>query len=211
MPIRDAAEERRAPPVPDPPMTAPLVVPNVLSDAACEALVAAASNATESVRSHQLLDALGAPIPNSRRSDEVRVAAEVLRPLREALAPLTDTCRTHFATPDLEVLRPARLLRYRRGDAISQHRDAGLDVVAGRSGQRIVSFSLLLSDPRDFTGGDLIGYGLHRIPGFERLGKVLALEQGDAVFFLSQMQHEVTEVTEGTRLVAIGHLGSWLD
>ena len=209
MPSAEGAGSARRLPGPDGPLAVPLVIGGLVSEQTAAGLVATTSAATRVLRSRLLPDEHGEPIPDSRRSDEVLLDESVLGPVRQAVDRSVGTCREHFGDDSLQVIRPARVLRYRPGDAIAQHRDAGVDTVDGRRAVRIVSFSIMLSDPDDFDGGDLIGYGLHRVPGFERLGKVLGLGRGDAVFFTSRMQHEVSPVTRGTRVVAIGHLGRW--
>lgn len=209
MPSGERIAQTMRPPAPDLPLAEPLVFRGLVSLQEASELVRASEAESRVVRSRLLPDDAGRPIPDSRRSDEVLLDEFTLGPLRQTVESCLPTCREHFDDDELQVIRPARLLRYRIGDAIGQHRDAGRDRVGGREAVRLVSFSILLSDPVDFAGGDLIGYGLVRIPGFERLGKVLPLGLGDAVFFPSRLQHEVSAVTRGTRVVAIGHLGRW--
>jgi PKHD-type hydroxylase len=62
---------------------------------------------------------------------------------------------------------------------------------------RKLSFSILLSDPSDFEGGDLI---LHNSKYPESLPK----KQGQINFFPSWTLHEVTPVTKGTRISLVG-------
>ena len=52
--------------------------------------------------------------------------------------------------------------------------------------------TLLLSDPKDFTGGDLM---------FSEMGdeKPLPLKQGQAIFFASFLRHKVAPVKKGIR------------
>jgi PKHD-type hydroxylase len=72
-----------------------------------------------------------------------------------------------------------------------------IDTLLTDSYPRKLSFSILLSDPNDFEGGDLL---LH-------LGKTPTegyREQGKATFFNSMLLHEVTPVTKGTRYSLVG-------
>jgi PKHD-type hydroxylase len=65
------------------------------------------------------------------------------------------------------------------------------------SGQRKLSFSILLEDPELYTGGDLV---LHYKPQPYTVKR----EQGVATVFPSTMLHEVTPVTKGTRYSLVG-------
>jgi len=65
----------------------------------------------------------------------------------------------------------------------------------GQQGQnpiRKISMTLLLSDPSEFTGGDLL---------FSEMGehKPLPLKQGQAIFFASFLRHKVAPVKKGIR------------
>ena len=64
----------------------------------------------------------------------------------------------------------------------------------GQTGQhpiRKISMTCLLSDPSEFTGGDL---------AFDNAGKnKIQLEQGQAMFFASFMRHRVEPVKKGIR------------
>jgi PKHD-type hydroxylase len=65
----------------------------------------------------------------------------------------------------------------------------------GQQGQnpiRKISMTCLLSDPSEFTGGDLL---------FSEMGdqKPLPLKQGQAIFFASFLRHKVAPVKKGVR------------
>ena len=64
---------------------------------------------------------------------------------------------------------------------------------------RKISFTLQLSDPKDYEGGDLC---LHLKSKPEKMKK----ERGDVVIFPSYVLHEVTPVTKGTRYSLV----SWI-
>jgi PKHD-type hydroxylase len=64
---------------------------------------------------------------------------------------------------------------------------------------RKISFTLQLSDPKDYEGGDLC---LHLGSEPEKMKK----ERGDVVIFPSYILHEVTPVTKGTRYSLV----SWI-
>lgn len=80
---------------------------------------------------------------------------------------------------------------YTDGEGLGTH----TDLVAKHpwTWDRTVSFSILLSDRKDFTGGDLIVNG-----------KTVRTGVGDLVGFTSVTPHGVTPVTRGTRYVWLG-------
>jgi hypothetical protein len=89
------------------------------------------------------------------------------------------------------VEHPMQLLRYgaESADGYVAHMDIG-----SASSLRKLSFSLLLSDPATFDGGDL-SFGTP-FP--------LARTQGTLTIFPSFLQHAVTPVTRGDRYVIVG-------
>ena len=71
------------------------------------------------------------------------------------------------------------------------------DTMFRNNGSRKLSFSILLSDENSFVGGDLL---LH----YTKDGVTALKQQGTAVAFPSNMLHEVSPVTEGTRYSLVG-------
>jgi PKHD-type hydroxylase len=65
------------------------------------------------------------------------------------------------------------------------------------TGTRKLSFSILLSDPESYEGGELL---LH----YKKEPHQAAREQGLSVIFPSAMLHEVTPVTKGIRYSLVG-------
>ena len=96
----------------------------------------------------------------------------------------------------------------RPGDFFRNHRD---DAECGRGGasNRQVSIVLFLTDQKtetvtgDFAGGTITFYGLMDFPDSQRYGLGLVGEKGLLVAFRSDMRHEVTEVTGGTRVTVV--------
>jgi PKHD-type hydroxylase len=77
----------------------------------------------------------------------------------------------------------------------SAHRDTKSNAEFGL--MRKLSFSLQLTDPSEYEGGDLIlDQGFHPEPASKKLG--------DITFFLSSVVHEVTPVTKGERHALVG-------
>jgi PKHD-type hydroxylase len=75
----------------------------------------------------------------------------------------------------------------------SKHIDCGMnDNIEYYVDIRKLSFSIQLSDPKDYEGGELIIYN-------ENKKALMPKERGTIIFFSSNLLHEVTPVTKGTR------------
>lgn len=64
---------------------------------------------------------------------------------------------------------------------------------------RKLSFSLMLSDPTDFEGGEFIV----SLFGTEAKTETLKLKKGDLVIFYSHLPHKVAPVTKGERITLV--------
>lgn len=73
------------------------------------------------------------------------------------------------------------------------HRDTGVDSASSR---RLLSLSIQLNCPRDYSGGNLEIFPY-------ATGDSLRANQGDGVLFESTRYHRVTPVLEGTRLALV--------
>lgn len=89
------------------------------------------------------------------------------------------------------------VLKYGVGGHFQWHRDSG---DASIRPQRKLSFTVLLSDPADYDGGDF-----QIFDGGERTVK--AKDKGTFIVFPSDTQHRVTEVTRGERYTLVGWIG----
>jgi len=103
---------------------------------------------------------------------------------------LSDINLNHFMF-DVKITEPAQYTEYNKGgfynwhsDMVTQYKKENISTI------RKISMTCLLSDPSEFSGGDLI---------FSKEDKVNKLQQGQAVFFASFLPHMVTKVTKGTR------------
>ena len=87
---------------------------------------------------------------------------------------------------------PAQFTEYPKGGFYDWHMDLNAFGQEGQNPVRKISMTLLLSDPKDFTGGDLM---------FSEMGgeKPLPLKQGQAIFFASFLRHKVAPVKKGIR------------
>lgn len=115
----------------------------------------------------------------------------------------------HFDTALGECQTP-QFLSYTQGDYFRAHVDAARSERSTASiVQRRVSVVVFLntqdnpSDAGDYSGGDLVLYGL--LPGEQwgKYGAAVPSAPGTLVAFPSHMRHEVTEVTRGTRATVV--------
>jgi PKHD-type hydroxylase len=91
---------------------------------------------------------------------------------------------------DLSLIENVQFTRYRstQGAFYDKH----VDMLYSSTGTRKLSVTIQLSDPDDYTGGELL---LHESNDPLRPLR----DQGIGIFFPSWMMHEVTPVTKGTR------------
>jgi PKHD-type hydroxylase len=94
-------------------------------------------------------------------------------------------------------LHTLRFSRCGSGEGYGRHVDNAY-MAGGRSD---LSFTLFLSDPDDYSGGDLV----LEDAGGER---VVRLPAGHALVYPSSLLHRVEPVTDGERLVAVGWIQS---
>ena len=111
------------------------------------------------------------------------------------LTDLTINVNTNFFNYDLVSLESLQLSEYDEfyEGKYGKHVDYGFDSLINRK----LSFSLQLSDPQEYEGGDLI---LHHSSNPATMSK----EKGTLVFFPSFLLHEVTEITKGKRRSLVG-------
>ena len=98
----------------------------------------------------------------------------------------------HFGFENVGITEPAQFTEYPKGGFYDWHMDLNAFGQDGQNPIRKISMTLLLSDPKDFTGGDLM---------FSEMGdnKPLPLKQGQAIFFASFLRHKVAPVKKGIR------------
>ena len=95
----------------------------------------------------------------------------------------------HFGFENVQITEPAQFTEYPKGGFYDWHMD--LDVHGQHEPPiRKISMTCLLSDPSEFTGGDL---------EFTEKNKINNLKQGQAIFFASFLRHRVAPVKKGTR------------
>lgn len=98
-----------------------------------------------------------------------------------------------FILTDLESLQ---FTIYNEGQYYKSHLDLDNNLSAGNI-QRKLSFSVQLTDPSEYEGGELLAYTSEKPIVAEK-------SLGSATFFPSFLLHEVTPVTKGKRTALVG-------
>jgi len=97
----------------------------------------------------------------------------------------------HFMFDGVRLTEPAQFTEYPKRGFYDWHMDLNPFGQTGEHPIRKISMTCLLSDPVEFSGGDLV---------FDDTGKnKVVLKQGQAVFFASFMRHRVEPVKKGIR------------
>ena len=103
----------------------------------------------------------------------------------------------HFGFEGMKLTEVGQFTHYIKGGFYNWHMD---NVIIGKTQPpvRKISMTLLLSDPSTFEGGEL---------EFMSKGKTAKLQQGQAIFFASWLQHRVKPVTKGERFSLVMWFG----
>jgi len=99
----------------------------------------------------------------------------------------------HFGFDGVTLTEPAQFTEYPKKGFYDWHMDLNAFGASGENPIRKISMTCLLSDPSEFTGGELM---------FSDAGgdkKPLDLKQGQAIFFASFLRHKVAPVKKGIR------------
>jgi predicted 2-oxoglutarate/Fe(II)-dependent dioxygenase YbiX len=89
----------------------------------------------------------------------------------------------------LEMIEFAQYTEYNKSSHYNWHMDSEIEF-SKEPPVRKISMSILLSDPKEFVGGEL---------EFIEEGKPMELKKGEAVFFASFIRHRVKPVKKGIR------------
>jgi predicted 2-oxoglutarate/Fe(II)-dependent dioxygenase YbiX len=132
-----------------------------------------------------------------------QVSLELACMIRDRLEELRPDLETHFRMP-LSLKEKPQFLSYEPGGHYSAHRDVPSEPISSRAQitRRLVSIVIFLndrSDPRTYSGGDLILYGLSADPEWKDYGLPVEPETGLLVTFGSGTLHEVQPVRGGRR------------
>ena len=90
--------------------------------------------------------------------------------------------------------------RYDVGMSYDRHVDNAL-MSNGRMWRTDISFTIFLSSPSEYEGGELVIEGVDDEKSYK-------LEAGSAIIYPATTLHRVNPITEGTRLVAVGWVQS---
>ncbi|RYF95448.1 MAG: 2OG-Fe(II) oxygenase [Caulobacteraceae bacterium] len=137
-----------------------------------------------------------ATVSLARRSTRLIAAPDTDALLRDRLDAARPALEQHFQRP-LGGLEPLQLLRYGPGDYFVAHQDGNTPLIHDDTRHRRVSVSLLLSDPADWTGAELVFHG-------EGPRQTAGVPAGGAIAFRSETTHEVTPLLTGERLSVAG-------
>ena len=98
----------------------------------------------------------------------------------------------HFGFDGVTLTEQAQFTEYPKKGFYDWHMDLNAFGASGENPIRKISMTCLLSDPSEFTGGELM---------FSDAGqqKPLDLKQGQAIFFASFLRHKVAPVKKGIR------------
>lgn len=102
--------------------------------------------------------------------------------------------------------RPLLFNRYETGMSYGSHVDdaiMGLTPQGGEAGRADISFTVFLSDPESYDGGELV---IESSAGEQ----AYKLQAGQGVLYPSTSLHRVAEVTRGVRLAAVGWVQSFV-
>ena len=97
----------------------------------------------------------------------------------------------HMMFDGVRLTEPAQFTEYPKGGFYDWHIDLNPFGQTGQHPIRKISMTCLLSDPSEFTGGDLAFE--------ENANNKIQLQQGQAIFFASFMRHRVEPVKKGIR------------
>lgn len=97
-----------------------------------------------------------------------------------------------------------QLAKYEEGDFFKLHTDSLLDYTTAKKGKcRKLSMSVQLSDPNDYDGGELQVYIPNQTKNKSFKVETLSNEQGAGIIFPSFLDHSVSKLKTGTRLVLV--------
>jgi len=171
---------------------------NIFSSEECDRIIALGKNATTAT---PLADALvsgnNVAQPTIRKSkiSWLQSNVEATRWLYEKLTVIVLDANNEYFNFDLHEIESLQFTQYegQMGEFYTKHND----INRGRSIIRKLSFSIQLTDPSDYSGGQLLFHtGYSPILG--------PIDRGCMTFFPSFVLHEVTPVTAGIRYSLVG-------
>ncbi len=150
---------------------------------------------------------------NVRRTVTKEVSGETRSLLGEKLTEAKAELEAYFGV-ELTHPQEPQFLFYRKGDFFQVHTDIGTnpklpEAVRGRKVSAVVFLNDESEEPGEdtYSGGSLIIYGILKDPRFESRGFRVPGTAGMLLAFRSDLFHEVTPVTSGSRYTVV----SWFD
>lgn len=127
-----------------------------------------------------------------RKATRIAAPPKVRERVDAALARVMPQLAERFSTPLASCEEP-QFLRYRIGDYFVAHQDGNTPLIRDETRHRRVSAIILLSDPAEYDGGELLFHlgWPNRVAVPNARGSLLA--------FRSEQTHEVTPLTRGER------------
>jgi predicted 2-oxoglutarate/Fe(II)-dependent dioxygenase YbiX len=146
---------------------------------------------------------------NVRKTMHASISEATAFVVKERLSALKPNLEDHFKL-SLSGCESPQFLVYREGDYFQPHTDAAKeqgkpDYIKNRRLSIIISLNENASRlvPDGYGGGALTFYGLVQDPGWEKYGFQLTSETGLMIAFRSDLLHEVTTITSGTRCAIV--------
>ena len=116
---------------------------------------------------------------------------------------MLDTNVNHFGFDGMQITELAQYTEYSKGGFYDWHMDSGV-VMSTMPMVRKISMTLLLTDTKDFEGGELELFIGNKLDSKENK---INIKQGEAVFFASFLLHRVAPVTKGNRKALVMWFG----
>lgn len=145
----------------------------------------------------------GRRLAETKRNEQLARTDPALAEIARIVGGALDRCSPFRAAAIPKQMHSLRLARYGEGMRYGKHVDAALMMDGGRPMRADLSFTLFLSDPATYEGGEL---ALETGDG-DTLVKPAAR---DVVLYPTGQLHEVREVTGGVRLVVVGWVQSFV-
>ena len=146
---------------------------------------------------------------NVRRTVEKKVSDETRALLSDILSGVKGELESYFGVTLSHPQKPS-FLYYSEGDFFQLHVDRGSDpknpvTVKERKVSAVVFLNDETAEPGNgtYTGGSLIIYGILKDPRFESRGFKVPGTTGMLLAFPSDLCHEVTPVTNGSRYTVV--------
>lgn len=166
-----------------------IVAKQLLTPTECENLIR--QGLKKDLASSEVFDSKGKSQNNEIRS--CRVTEVTSEPMRDYLFSQISTLNSHNLKLEISGMEPLQLLRYQVDDFYTWHTDWS----PNNNKKRKLSFSVQLSDPSTYEGGDL---ELFRGPETDLADRT----QGVLTLFPSWTLHRVNRLSSGERWALVG-------